>query len=257
MPKEETRQTPKPPKPENPHKHHRERMRQKYLQSNSLSVFSEHEMLELLLYYCVAQKNTNEMAHHILDKYGSLTALFDADPAELARTCGMTLNQAVLISLIRQFSDLYVRSKVTKENKVFLYTTSAAGNYCARQFYDKTKEHALIVCLDNRYKILRSEFMEKGTLTKVLLDPRKITETAIRFNAKYIILAHNHPTGDPESSPQDFATTKSLIEILDPIGIYILDHFIIGIDVYRSMSRAPEGAFINRDRKDIALLAGE
>jgi len=98
------------------------------------------------------------------------------------------------------------------------------------------QEHFISVYLDNKHQYIADQVITKGILNKSLIHPREVFAPAIELRAAAIICVHNHPSGDPQASPEDINMTKRLIETGKVVGISVLDHIIIGNDSYYSLA---------------------
>ena len=220
-------------KDKNVHKGHRQRMKKKYIE-NGLELFENHEVLELLLYYCYPMVDTNEIAHKMLNEYGTLSNLFDSSPQEIARRCKVTENVAVLVSLIPSLSKRYMSDKWDK--KVVLDSSAKAAEFAISLFVGKNYECFYIVCLDNQRKFLYAPLVSEGTINETPIYLRIIVELCLKFQASSIFLAHNHPSGSLEPSTSDKEATKKIYTALELIGIEVIDHIIVAGEDYYSFA---------------------
>ena len=214
------------------HKGHRDRMK-KYFLNNGLDSFSDHQVLELLLFYCVPRRDTNELAHKMIKEFGSLYNLFDSDPYVVSRKCEVSLNVATLISLMPQIARRYYTSKFLLDKPV-LNSTKKIGNYAIALMLGRVVEHFFIICLNNQRKLIESVLVAEGTVDETPIYPRKIVEIALKYHATSIVLVHNHPGGSLLPSEQDIKSTKKIISVLEPINIEVLDHIIVSGNEYYS-----------------------
>ena len=228
-------------KKENPHAHHRARVRQRYRQ-HGLDNFHEHEVLELLLYYCYPRQDTNEIAHRMLKKFGSLHNLFEADVDVLIDTLGCTENIAVLLNLIPQIANRYYKSRWG--NKIQLDKPEHAAEYAMGLFVGAKVESFYVISLDARRFVINASLISSGVVNEVAAYPRKIAQTALNNNASCIILTHNHPSGTSRPSPDDNETTRRISEMLSPMGIKTLDHIIVAGDKYFSYAMRDRSRFV-------------
>ncbi|MCL1842767.1 MAG: DNA repair protein RadC [Defluviitaleaceae bacterium] len=218
---------------DNPHAKHRARMRKRY-QSQGLEGFAEHEVLELLLYYCYPRRDTNEIAHRMLKEFGSLHNLFEADVDSLKTTLNCSENIAVLLNLIPALANRYYRSKWGKS--VILDDEKKAGEYAIDLFVGQTVELFYVFCLDKKFRLINTALISKGTLDESAAYPREIVREAIKNHATAIILAHNHPGGSIRPSRGDIETTRTIAEGTELLGISVIDHIIAAGDTYYSFA---------------------
>ncbi len=207
----------------NVHEGHRSRVRKKFL-LNGLDGFETHEALEFLLFYCVHMKNTSELAHQLLDSFGSLSAVFDA-PFDALCSFGLTEQQATFLKLIPEMSRLYIDDKHNNNSKIVDY--ESLGDSILRKFIGRENENVLLLLLDAKGKEVFCGIVAKGTLNNTNLPVRKIVDFALRFNAKSAIIAHNHPSGVALPSREDLESTANIKNALNVIGVRLLDHYIV------------------------------
>lgn len=211
---------------ENLHVGHRKRLREDYHKSG-LDSFNDHKVLELLLFYGPTRKNTNEVAHMLINRFGSLSAVLDADYDELCSVNGVGEVSATLITFVR---DLFRRYEIDKQNKnrITLNTAELVAQYASKYFKGVNEEHMYLICLDSNCRLIRCDMIGQGTVNFAPISNRKIAELAYKCNAASVILVHNHPSGITAPSRQDIDTTESVVEAMAAIGIRVSDHIIIG-----------------------------
>lgn len=208
----------------NPHNHHRERLRLRAREEGLLR-FSTHEVLELLLFYAIPRVNTNELAHRLLEEFGSLSAVLEADYDELRSIPGMGEISATFLTLLPQFFSAYARDKQGKKPQ--LDSFSKAGEYCLSLFAGKLTESFWVLCLDTHKQLLHCSELFSGTPGETPIQIRRVVEYALQRKASSVLLAHNHPSGSPEPSAEDYLTTRLLCDALQTIGIAVDDHILI------------------------------
>ena len=217
----------------NLHAGHRQRMKQKFL-NHGLDGFSDHEVIELALYYCIPQKDTNIRAHELLEEYGSIANLFDAEYASL-RKSHLTENAATYFKLVQALG-ARIEMDRAKARKV-LNSSDTVGNYARHLFIGQKAEVFYLLCLDGRCRLIQAVCLQEGTVDKVAIYTRTVVESALKFHAKNVIIVHNHPSGSLRPSLKDIETTETILEALRPIGINLLDHVIIADSGYYSFVR--------------------
>jgi len=215
------------------HEGHRERLRKRFLEEG-LDAFTEIEVLELLLFYCIPRKNTNEIAHLLLNRFGSFTQVLEASPADLKQVDGMGDISASFISLIPAAARYYGVARV-KQEKV-LKTLDACGEYLLEYFKGLSKETVYLLCLDAKCKVLGCPWIGEGNVNSASIPIRRVVEMALALNATAVVLAHNHPSGIALPSQEDIATTKKLAMALSGVDIVLADHIVIADGDYTSMT---------------------
>ena len=213
------------------HDGHRERLRTNFLE-NSLDSFNEVNSLELLLFYAVPRRDTNELAHRLLDRFGSLYRVFDASYHELMEVEGVGENTAALIKLI---PEIMRKSRVSETADIkVISSASAAGKYLVPRFLYQEIEILLLLCLDSCKRVIACAEIGRGVVNSVDANVRRIVETALKYRASSVILAHNHPGGVALPSVEDDATTGLVGKALSSVGITLADHIIVAGEDYAS-----------------------
>lgn len=208
---------------DNVHSGHRSRVRKKFL-DNGIDSFETHEILELLLFYAVPMKNTSILAHKLLDYFGSISAIFDA-PFDALVEAGLTESQAVMLKLMPDITRLYIDDKHNNKSKVV--DIDNLPDAIIRKFIGRENENVLALLIDAKGKEVFCGIVSKGSLNDTSLPIRKIVDFSLRYNAKSVIVAHNHPSGVALPSKDDLDATINLKNALDLIGVRLLDHYIV------------------------------
>lgn len=220
---------------DNLHKGHRKKVRDRYIKEG-LDSFNEHQVLELLLFYAIPQKDTNDLAHNMLKEYKSLAKLFDAEPLDIMDRCKVSENTAILVSLLPSIARYYLKSKREKID-LLLNNPKKAGEYAVPMFIGMHYESFVIFCLNSQNVVIHEEIVQEGTLSEVSVYPRRIVELALLNKAHSIILAHNHPGGSLTPSQEDINITKTIISALDVFEIKVRDHIIVAGEDYLSLKQ--------------------
>ncbi len=214
------------------HDGHREKMRRRF-QETGLEGFADHEALELLLYYAIPRRDTNELAHRLLTRYGSLSALLQAPIEDLRRVEGVGESAAVLLKLVPAF--VYKAQRSAGQETV-LNSTEKAGRYLLSCFAGERNEVIYQLCLDRKGKLLARKRLSEGGSAAAELNIRRLVENALLSSASAVILSHNHPSGIALPSREDYATTQQAQDALRTIGVELLDHIIVAEDDYVSLA---------------------
>lgn len=208
------------------HAGHRERVRKKFI-ANGLDGFEIHEALELCLYYSIPRKDTNPIAHRILDKFGSLSAALDA-PIDALTDSGISENTAVLLKLIPEMSRLYMEDKHNNHGKIIDFNKVA--DYLRPRFIGRQEECCLLLLTDAKAKEVFCGVITKGSINATDLPARKVVDYAMRYNAKCAVIVHNHPSGLALPSNEDIVTTENLYYTLKTVGVCLVDHILVSDD---------------------------
>ena len=218
------------------HAGHRDRVREKY-NANGLGGFADHEVLELLLFYANKRGDTNPVAHRLIERFGSLSAVFEAGYDDLVSVDGIGDSAATLITMVPQLFRRYSADKV--DNIKAISDSDDAKAFLVPHFFGLKNERVGIICLDTQGRINNFVFVSDGSLKLAQVDIRKIAQLALQNNADSIILAHNHPGGFASPSRNDVETTKLLVNALGLINIRVADHIIISDAEAFSMASNP------------------
>ena len=214
------------------HEGHRERKKDQF-RLHGLDAFAEHEALELLLYYAIPRRDTNPVAHALLDRFGSLEKVLAAPIEELEKVPGVGPSAALLIKLVPQITSKARRCAAANEK--VLDTTERIGAFFVEQFTAETNEVMYQLCLDAKGRMLSCLKLGEGDAGSVAPNVRKIVENALRYNAVLVALAHNHPSGVALPSDADIVATGRIREALDTVDIRLVDHIIVADDDYISL----------------------
>ncbi len=222
-------------KSDNPHEGHRKRMYEK-LETAKLSDLPEHEQLEIILFSVIPRGNTNEIAHRLLKRFGSVYAVLLADTRSLAEVDGVGMKTAEFLHNLPSVLGVVMQSKFAYENgNRFIFTeTSKVRKFLFGMYADTVTERIMVVYLNKAFRMIKYENINDGSPDVVFVDIRKIVRNAVLSDASYVILSHNHPSGFTSPSEQDRQTTRDLRNALKTIGVGLLDHIIIGGDNYYS-----------------------
>lgn len=215
------------------HDGHRERLRARFAE-HGLDSFNELNALELLLCYAIPRRDTNEIAHRLLDAFGSLSGVFQASMQELTSVPGIGENAATLILMVPQIVKKAHVSKA-KETKIIRNSTDA-GNYLLPYFLDEPDEIVMMLCLDNKRAVICCREMGRGVVNCVDANIRRMVETALKVKATTVIVAHNHPNGVALPSREDDNFTRTLYRSLGLLGITLEDHIIVANDEFVSLA---------------------
>ncbi len=225
------------------HEGHRERMKRRFLE-NGLSSFSDHNILELLLFYALPRRDTNETAHRLMERFGSFSAVLDAPVDELATVKGMGESAALYLRLYAQVARAYYNDRL--KTGVVLDDPEKVGEYLVPKYIGVCNELVLLVCLDAKGKVLSCTEVMEGTVNATQVSVRRIVETAVRSNATSVILSHNHPSGLALPSREDLTTTAKIQRALSLVGVTLVDHIIVADNDWVSLR---DSSYLLSDRQ--------
>ncbi|MBR2131125.1 MAG: DNA repair protein RadC [Oscillospiraceae bacterium] len=216
---------------ENVHKDHRKRKRTQFSEHGS-DAFADHELLELLLFYAIPQKDVNPLAHRLIAEFGSLEMVLAAPLDALKAVEGVGENTAILIQLIPH---LMRRAQISSaQNEVILDTTERIGDYFSKLFLAENNEVMYQLCLDAKGRKLSCRKIAEGASASVSFDLRQVVQNALRCNASMVAVAHNHPSGIPFPSHHDKIATMEIRDALQSIGVKLIEHIIVADHDYIS-----------------------
>ncbi len=223
---------------ENLHKGHRERMREEFLAMPDSVKPADHKLLEMLLFYGIPQRDTNPIAHTLINTFGSLHAVLEADVTELAKVKGMTKNAACLIKLMLPIARAYILDKYN--DGVLLTTIDDIGRFIRARYFGVHNEQCSLLCINYMGKVLSYDVLCEGDIDSVGLSIRTVIEKIIQTGATSVVLAHNHPSGIALPSPSDVTITVALVKALNTVNVKLVDHIIIADEDYISMALSSE-----------------
>lgn len=230
-----------------PHDGHRSRMKSRY-KVTGLNGFSQHEKLEMLLFYTHPRGDVNPLAHRLIDRYQTLTNVFNAPFEELEKIDGIGEHSAVLLKLIPDLCREYmVESGCCNQTK--LITSDDVINYMKYRFIGIPDEVLYAVYMDDSCKVLRCEQISSGNVSAVNVNIRKLTEIALTCNATAVVIAHNHPGGVPHPSSDDLESTVKLTETFGHLNIRLLDHIIVSGNQCVSMRQSEQYCYVFESEK--------
>lgn len=213
------------------HSGHRQRVRKKFIE-NGFDVFEPHEALEMFLFYAIPRKDTNPLAHRLLDRYLTIGGVCDAPIDELMEEFGLSESAAAYIKMLPEMSRLYNESKMSDDN---IIDYENLGKLFQTKFIGRTSEAVALMLGDAKGKMIYFNIISKGSLNSSDMPIRKIVDLSLRHNAKMAFIAHNHPSGTALPSHSDLLTTQTVRETLLSVGVDLIDHFIITDDDYVSL----------------------
>ena len=230
------------------HKGHRSRIRQRVI-SEGLDNFQDYQVLEYALSFVIPYKDTNPIAHNLINTFGSLRAVLEANEEDLANVKGMGEVSAHFLTSIIKIYNFYEKEKINTMGKIV--TPNEAYQYVRKYFAGKLREELYLVCLLPNNKIFKTEKVAEGTTGQAKVAIRQITDMISRNKVNNIVIAHNHPNGTAVPSIDDDTFTKALVTSLALNDCYMLDHIIIGDNDYYSYR---ESGKIDDYRQEVVYL---
>lgn len=225
-------QTKKKSSSKSKHNHggHRQRMYKRY-EETTFDGFAEHEVLEMLLYLGIPQRNTNQLAHDLIKQYNNLENILEADYNDLI--ISKVPPRAALI--LTQFREVQNYIRYNKPIDVVLNDVVQTGEFCCEHFGYDIVESFYLISLGSNRKVKAINRISRGTVNRTDSYPAKILKVALRHNACGVILCHNHPGGNLNPSTADIVTTQNIIQLLEAVDIPVFDHIICSKDRFTSL----------------------
>lgn len=211
------------------HNGHRARMKSKFAEFSD-RVFSDHELLELLLFYAIPRRNVNEIAHDLINEFGSLGAVFSAEPDQLCRVNGVGKSTAEYLFLIGRTMNR--AESPSPDVRQTFYTLSSIGEFLVNYFHGCNKEKLGVLFFDHRMKIIKITELDQGGPTEIAVSPQQIARDSVIYNASSVLISHNHPNGNLEPSAADQNLTHLLDITLRAVGVPLIDHLIVSNTTY-------------------------
>ena len=172
------------------HQGHRQRMRER-VQNYGLDSLADHEVLEYILYTTNAQRDTNEIAYNLLERFGDFASVLEASEEELCTVEGIGPTSARLLHMLPQVSRYYGRCRT--DGKRCFNTTEQLGSYLMAKFAWSDYERAMLVSLSTRRHIKAAVWLREGTSDRVSLDVKDVVAAAIKGGTDAVVLCHNQP----------------------------------------------------------------
>ncbi len=205
------------------HDGHRQRLRERY-RINGLDGFSDHEILELLLGYIIPRKDTNCIGHDLMERFGNLRGVFEAEEEDLKEVENMGECSAFFLKMIPDITRRYYE-EIAEDYLRFIDTKRMVEFFSAR-FIGRKEECLYAAFLDENKRLIQCSLQFTGSINAVEIHAGKILKQAQRAGCSFVVIAHNH-FNDTNPSVQDIAGTRYLKEHLAKCGIELLDHVII------------------------------
>ncbi len=234
---------------ENLHKGHRKRLKKELITEKFPEGIADHRILENLLFYGIPRKDTNPIAHDLLNTFGSFHAVFEAEAEDLLQIKGMTENSVALIKLILPILRRYEDKKID-DKKVF-ESIEEIGEYLVKRHLGYREEVFIATTFTAEGTKISSEIVTKGDVNTVSVAMKSIVRISLRDNASSIVLSHNHVVGTALPSKEDIDATIQINKILSSIGVRLLDHIIVAGNDFISLRQSKEynSIFIINDTK--------
>lgn len=209
-----------------PHYHgHRQRLRARFLEAGSESL-ADYELLELLLFRSIPRRDVKPLAKALLKRFGTFAEVLTARPERLREDGELGEGAIVDFKIVEAAAKRLARESV--QHRQVLSSFKDVIDYCRAAMAYSDREEFRILFLDKRNAVLSDEVLSVGTIDHTPVYPREIVRRALELGSTALILAHNHPSGDPTPSKADIRMTEEIVTIAGLMGIVVHDHLIIG-----------------------------
>ena len=206
------------------HEGHRERLTKRFAQQG-FEGFEDHELLEFLLFYALPRVDTNPIAHRLIERFGSLAGVLEADAKDLTQVSGMGPKAAAFLAMFPEAFRAYERSKLGP--KPLIRSVKDACAYARSLLFGKPVEQIYVIWLNTQNRVIHCERLSEGSVSESPVYVSRVAAAALRHNAVKGILAHNHPGGSVKPSPADIRATQDILRALSVLGIELVDHIIV------------------------------
>lgn len=211
---------------------HRERLRARFAQGGA-DALPDYELLELALFRAIPRRDVKPLAKALIRRFGSFAEVLSAEPARLAEIDGVSAGVVADLKLIEAAGHRLAKGAIAA--RPLLSSWAALIEYCRATMAFSPREQFRVLFLDKRNHLIADEVQGRGTVDHTPVYPREVTRRALELSATAIILAHNHPSGDPTPSAADIRMTREIVSVLDPLGIIVHDHVILGREGHASL----------------------
>src|SRR6266702_3152107 len=216
-----------------PHYHgHRQRLRQRFA-AGGADALPDYELLELLLFMAIPQRDIKPLAKMLIDHFGSFADVIAAPAERLMEVDGVKEGTVAALKIVEAAALRLAKAKVI--GKPALSSWEALLDYCAAAMSRTQTEEFRVLFLDRKNVLLAEEVHQRGTVDHTPVYPREVVKRALELGASALILVHNHPSGDPTPSKADIQVTRDIIAAAKPLGVTVHDHLIIGRGKHTSL----------------------
>ncbi len=218
------------------HSGHRKRVRKDYLYNGLNEATPPHKVIEYILFHSIPQKDTNEVAHELVERFGSVSGILDAPVDSLMKVKGISEVSVSLLKLILPVARIYQSEKNSKDKTVKSYEEIA--RFILGKYFGYDSEVFSILSLSASGKVLGFDVLSSGNVSEVSVSMRDVVETVIKRKAVCAVIAHNHPGGVALPSGDDVKITEMIFNALKHINIALIDHIIIVDNDYVSLAQS-------------------
>lgn len=232
---------------ENIHKGHRQKLKNQFYEAG-LDHMPDHVVLEMLLFFGIPYKDTNPIAHELINSFGSFAGVLRADLDDLKNIKGMTENAACLIKMMLPVFNRYSESLASKTPK--LQSPKEIVDYIRQKFNGTYNEIVYALCFDSEHDLISVREIGSGDVSQAFISFRRIAQVALETKTRDIVLVHNHPYSIALPSAEDVETTKRVHDFLLQLKVKLSDHIIIAEQGFCSMASIAKYKYIFSPEKN-------
>lgn len=204
-----------------------------FLKEKSFEHYSDAAVLELLFSTAGVRGDTQAIIETLFDAFGSFKGVLEARPEQMMKLPGITRKVATIVSMVAPLAKVWERANMEDSDRIS--NSRDAEAYCRSLLLGERTEHFYVISLNACCKLNGHQLISEGSLNEVSAYPRRVVETALNLNAHSVLLCHNHPGGTCAPSPEDITSTIQLQQVLNALGIMVLDHIIVAANSTYSM----------------------
>lgn len=204
---------------------HRQRLRKRFIEGGPSAV-ADYELMELILFLAIPRQDVKPLAKMLIDRFGGFAEAVSAPPRELGHVKGMGDAAIVALKTVAAGAERLAREEASTAPA--LSSFQAVVDYCRVAMARRPVEQFRVLFLDKQNVLIRDEVQGEGTIDQTPAYPREVVRRALELGATAVVLAHNHPSGDPTPSKADVDLTKAIAKAGAAIGVDVLDHVIVG-----------------------------
>jgi len=212
---------------------HRKRLRERFLKSG-LAGFQDYEVVELLLTMGTPRRDCKQQAKEAIKRFKTLGGVLEASPEELWQIKGIGPHNTAYLKLVHEVARRFLKEKIIE--KPVYKSAQEIFDYLYHSLRDLKKEVFKVIYLNSQNQIIETVDLFKGTVSSSAIPCREVIESALKYGAASLIFVHNHPSGNPQPSPNDKELTRDLVYAGCVTQIKVLDHVIIGNNCYYSFA---------------------
>ena len=237
-------------KKKNIHRNHRQKVRERFY-ANGFRGMAPHNILEMLLFFGIPYKDTNPIAHELIERFGSLSAVFEARRTDLMQVKGMTENAACLITMMLPLYQKYSQELI-KRRPQFKNIDEMVSFLRTLYIDNNNVERVYVLCFDGNDTLITYRMIGEGDVCSSNFDMRKLALAVLETNAASVVISHNHPHGVATPSYQDGTATVAISNFLHTLNVRFSNHIIVSDKNYFSMAQSPRYVelFYNLKKKE-------